>query len=732
MNFRPSLIVTAVMTASLPAIAQQHSPSSDEATTRLNQVVVSAMRTDKELKDVAGSVAVIDSTTIEDELVHNIEELVRYEPGVQVTSGRGGPDGFVIRGVGGNRVKITVDGVNQPQQIDAGGDFLRSQRNFIDVETLKAVEIVKGPASSLFGSDAVAGLVAFRTKNPSDLLAPEGDDSHVSIKAGYASVDEGFSETLSLANRTGKLETLAIYTRRDHKETDTHSGTNTTGVDRGQANPSDTGLNSLLTKAQYQLGDNHRIGVTGEFFQSKTDVKLKTLNPATSTGKDENNRYRVGFEHNWQAGQFLFDTLQWQIDWQQSQTQMITNRPGYDFLFPNGSVTTYPSREMDYNYKEQTIEGNLQLNKLMQLGGLDHNLVYGLSASHTKVTNDNTELNLQTSQVKTKNYIPDTKAIKYGLFLQDNLQLTNRLNLTAGIRYDKYEFNPNGTMGLASDPEPAHDSEGSKVTGRIGALYDLTDSLSLFAQFSQGFKAPEYTDMYYAYGMGVIILANPDLKSEESDSFELGLRGETNFGNYEIVGFYNKYTNFIENERIGFDVASGKDIFQNINIGRVKIKGIEMKGELWLDDAINAPTGTTLRGTLAWAEGKNEETGEFLNSVAPLTAAISLGYDAPAGNWGGELHWTLVKGKSNGDVANIDQGTADEQQQFNPGGYGVVDVTAYYQAGEALTFRAGLFNITNKKHWHLNNVGGIAENLPRLDRLSQPGRNAAVSAEYVF
>ncbi|MBO9484086.1 TonB-dependent hemoglobin/transferrin/lactoferrin family receptor [Salinisphaera sp. G21_0] len=734
MKFSKNTLALAVMAATVslaqtaPVLAETASESTDKnyQPTLMNQVTVTATRSEKQLKDVSGAVTVIDSEQLENDIVQNIRDMVRYEPGVQVISGRGGPDSFTIRGMGGNRVKITVDGVNQAQQLDAGGDFLRSQRNFVDVETLKAVEIVKGPASSLYGSDAIGGMVAFQTKDPSDLLARGGDDSYAGVKAGYSSANEGFTETLSLANRTGKLETMAIYTRRDHKQMDTHSGADVDGNNRGQANPSETGLNNLLTKAKYQINDSHRVGLTGEIFQSKTDVELKTLNPSTTKGKDENTRYRIGFEHQWDAGLALFDSLDWQINWQQSKSTMITDRPAY--VFPG--MDPFPHREMDYNYEERAILAGAQFNKNLLLADLEHNLIYGFNASYTKVDNSNTEHNLETGVTQAKDYMPKTAATKLGLFIQDDVQMTDRLNLTAGVRYDKYKFDPDGMMGSTANPKPAYSSDGSKVTGRLGTVYDLTNDLALFAQFSQGFKAPAYTDMYYAYGMGVIVEANPDLKPEESNSFELGLRGEHQLGSYEVTGFLNKYKNFIEQDMIGKDPVTGKDIYQNRNIGKTDIKGIELRSELWLDVAINAPEGTTLRSSVAWAEGKNKSDDEYLNTVAPLSAVIGLGYDAPSALWGGELTWTLVKGKSDAKVTNVDQGTAKEKEQFNPSGYGTVDLTTYYQPSDNLTLRAGMFNITDKKYWHLNDVRGRATDYAGLDRFAQPGRNFSVSVQW--
>lgn len=721
-----SLLAMAVMTTT--AAWAETTP---KTFTLLDKVTVSATRVEKQLKDVAGNVTVIDNEQLEREMVNSIKDMVRYEPGVQVREGfRGGANDFTIRGLSGNHVKITVDGTDLSQGFGLdghGNEFISASRNFVDTQTLKTVEIVKGPASSLYGSDAIAGMVAFQTKDPTDLLSATGDDSHASIKAGYTSANEGFTETLSLANRTGELETMVIYTRRDNKETNTHGGSNINGSNRGQANPSDTRLNNLLTKVQYQVSKDHRIGFVGEVFDSVTDIEFKSggimdMISIDPTGKDSAERHRIGFEHQWQADLALFDTLDWQVDWQQSKTSMKTFQPRSGGQY----------REKDYSYDEKSVQLGAQFNKQLVLGGLDHNLVYGLNASSAKVDNDSWEYRpTEGTAPIDKRYIPKVSAEKFGLFIQDDLQLTERLNLTAGVRYDRFEFDPDGTMydsTAAIQQVPATASKGDKVTSRIGAVYEITENLSAFAQFSQGFKAPNYLDMYYAMSHdGADIRANPDLKPEESDAFEVGLRGAYNLGSFEITGFINKYSNFIEQDVVGTDGVTGNEIVQNLNLRKVDIKGVELRGDLWLDSAIGAPEGTVMRAALAWAEGENKDTKEKLNTVAPLTAVLGLGYDAPSGIWGGEFVWTLVEGKSDSDVGGVEQ-----DNQFNPGGYGLVDLTSYYNVSDKLALRAGLFNITDKKYWNLNDVNGLSATNTGLDRYTQPGRNVSVSMSYTF
>ena len=142
----------------------------EESPHEMGAITVTATRQEEKVLDTPAVVSVITREEIEDHNVNNIQELVRYQPGVSVnrqasgTTPFGGLGGFTIRGVGGNRVQIVVDGARVIEANDAGN------RDFVDMSTLKAVEIQRGPASVLWGADALGVMVSFRTLDPDDLL----------------------------------------------------------------------------------------------------------------------------------------------------------------------------------------------------------------------------------------------------------------------------------------------------------------------------------------------------------------------------------------------------------------------------------------------------------------------------------------------------------------------------------------------------------------------------------
>jgi hemoglobin/transferrin/lactoferrin receptor protein len=235
---------TAALLAAFPVLAADSAPGVEN---EVDKVTVTATRSEKAVEDAPVTVSVISSTEIEDRLVKDIKDLIRFEPGVSVHSaparftaagastGRDGNAGFNIRGLEGNRVLLVVDGVRVPDGFAFGAQSA-GRGDYVDLDILKSVEIVRGPSSAMYGSDGLAGAVSFITKDPSDIIAKDKRFAG-RARVSYASADESWSESLVAAGKTGNWEALFAYTRRDGEGQET-AGTNTSAnTDRTTANP---------------------------------------------------------------------------------------------------------------------------------------------------------------------------------------------------------------------------------------------------------------------------------------------------------------------------------------------------------------------------------------------------------------------------------------------------------------------------------------------------------------
>ena len=181
----------------------------------LDEVTVTATRLESRIGEVPATVSIYSSERIQTLLAQDIKDLIRFEPGVSVRSsparftaagssaGRDGNSGFNVRGLEGNRVLIQVDGVRTPDAYSFGAQSV-GRGDYVDLDILKSVEIVRGPASALYGSDGLAGSVSFITKDPADVLGADRSGS-LGASASYASADEQFSQGVLGAARFGAL-----------------------------------------------------------------------------------------------------------------------------------------------------------------------------------------------------------------------------------------------------------------------------------------------------------------------------------------------------------------------------------------------------------------------------------------------------------------------------------------------------------------------------------------------
>lgn len=687
---------------------------------QFDEVVVSATRTEQSKKDVSSSIETISAKELESTMSNDLQQALSYTPGVDALGdGRFGISSFNIRGVEGSRVKMMIDGVQQPTPYNPGATEQRKYSNAIEMDTLQAIEVNKGPSSTLYGSDALGGVVLLRTKNPDDILVTEGDENRFGIRSGYSSANDQFKTTLTWAMCQDKLETLLMATYANGHETETHSsGADIEGPDRGAQNPADSQLGNLLAKAFYQANDDHRLGLTVEYYNKQYDEDELNYNGysimpgftySDNYNEDTSERLRVGIEHQWLMSSQLADSLHWSLSYQDSRSLS----KNYDTTPMNGK------RRRQREASDQSIQFDTQLSKIVEIDSNAHEFTYGLSLLNNDFNLDNTDykLNYGTSAPGSTG-LPDATVIQWGLFLQDQAYLMQeRLVLTAGIRYDSFEATPSVDEGYTTSYEKNKDDA---FTGQLGSVYHLNPNLSIFGQISQGFKAPTVYDLYYFYNQGAIIEANPDLKAEKSLAYELGLRGQNEFANFEFSTFYNDYKDFITQTKGG--EQNGKDVFTKENLDEVTIYGAEFSSKLYLDKAFNAPQGMYSRLAVAYADGEDKKTADALDSVAPLTANVGLGINRH--QYGTMLNVKMVASKT------------DWQSETNTdvAGYTLVDLTAYYQPIQDLTLRAGLFNIFDKKYWLYNDLSGrdaTGETFSQ-DIKAQPGRNWSINIDYQF
>ncbi|MDD0844689.1 TonB-dependent receptor [Pseudomonas sp. Gutcm_11s] len=723
----------------------------------------------RDIDAVPVTVSVQDRASLDRNNVNDIKELVRYEPGVSVggTGQRSGTSGYNIRGIDGDRVLTQVDGVEVPASFFYG-PYAQTHRNYVDPEIVKRVEILRGPASALYGSNAIGGAVSYFTLDADDIIK-EGRDAGARLKTGYSSADDSWLNSATVAGRHEAFDALLHLSQRNGHETESYGGHGGTGLDRTEANPEDMRATNVLAKLGWNYNDSDRLQLTYEKYKDDRDTDQLSavggpFNAPTigvgqgyylaRSGNDTITRERFGLEHRLALDSPLADNLKWSLNYQIAKTDQSTQERYAPTNFFTGAVSRDVMRYRETDYKDRLWVFDAVLDKAFSLGETEHLLTYGLNLKHQEVTglrsgtaycytSVGTCTNLvgqvspsASDSLTPQSDFPDPTVKTYALFAQDEIRW-NQWTFLPGLRYDRTSLEPELTEDYlrsigTSSFRPSDDTQDwHRVSPKLGVTYDFDDHYTWFGQYAEGFRTPTAKEMYGRFentSLGYVVEPNPDLDPEKSRSLETGLRGNFEGGSFDVAVFYNRYRDFLDNDAVG---SNGRlTVFQSENIGRASIRGMEVKGRLELEQ-FGAFPGLYTQGSVAYARGRNDETGEPLNSINPLTGVFGLGYEQE--RFGSLLSWTLVKRKTRIDEDDFNSPDGSGSQFATPG-FGILDLSGYYKLSDDLTVNAGLYNLTDKQYWLWDDVrgyDGVGEagvTAPaNMDRLTQPGRNFSVN-----
>lgn len=725
----------------------------------LQQMTVSATRSAQDVTRVPSTVTVQSREQLDRQNVNTIQELVRYEPGVSVagTGQRSGLNGYNIRGIDGERILTQVDGVSIPDSFFYG-PYAQTQRNYVDPEIVKRVEILRGPASVLYGSNAIGGAVSYFTLDPQDIIKP-GKGLGARLKTGYSSTDDSWLTSATVAGRSGDFDGLLHLSQRNGHESESYGSHGGTGLGRTQANPEDVRTTNVLAKLGWNYADDARLGLTYERYKDDRDQNILSAvgGPFTNgtglgmyksrQGNDTITRERFGINHAFSLDSLLADHLKWSLNYQVAKTDQHTEEVYFPF-----SRTVLRTR--DTTYKDRQWVFDAQLDKAFSIGASDHLLTYGTTLKHEQVTGARSgtgtclavggacrsigQVSTSDAQALVSDF-PDPTVNTYSLFVQDEIRW-NDWTFLPGARYDYTRMQPKfteqflrGIQGSGTAPASLDDADKKwhRVSPKFGMTYAFNDHYTWYGQYAEGFRTPTAKSMYGRFEnptLGYSVQGNPGLEPEKSKSYETGLRGNFDAGNFDVAVFYNKYRDFIDEDAV--QSANLETTFQANNIKRATIKGAEVKGRVNLDH-FGAPQGLYTQGSIAYAHGRNDDNGQPLNSVNPLTGVFGLGYEQA--NYGGLLSWTLVKRKTRVDDTTF-FAPDGQSSQFRTPGYGVLDLSGFYKVTDDVTVNAGLYNLTDKKYWQWDSVRGYdgqgeagVTQPANLDRLTMPGRNFAIN-----
>lgn len=717
----------------------------------LGTVVVVGTRTPQALIEQTATISVLEGEDLARQQALDLRDALRYEPGVSVRDqgSRFGLAGVNIRGIEGNRVNLQVDGVRLPQAY-AIGDFSNAARDFFSLDAISQIEVLRGPASSLYGSDALGGVVRFNTLDPRDWL--QDADHRFGTQLGYSGVDDSLRRGARLATGQGEWSMLVSLQRRDGQSRDTQGQTLGTGATRTARDPSDTQAWTGMAKLVHGSDPAGRVTrLVLEELRNEADTAVLSqvgqqdfssqfgfpyfIDTGYLDADDQRERRRASVEQSMPLGIGLADRLRWQVSLQHAETDQRTTQSRT--VITRGVAAATRIRERRFLMEERI--GGLQLELDKRWGA--HRLIYGVDLNDSDISGvrDGSELNTATGVVTTVvgpdafpvRDFPRTDTQELALFLQDEWRIGSALTLIGGLRWDRYDLDPRPDATFIEDnPGITPVSlQTDRVSPKLGLRYALSGGWMLTGQWAAGFRSPPFSDVnvgFTNFQFGYTALPNPDLRPERSRGFEAGVRWQGQGGSqFALTAFHNRYTDFIESlAAVGVDPESGLLLFQSRNVDQVRIHGAEARLDLNLGQLATAWSDFRLRAALAWAEGENRLDNSPLSSVDPLRGTLGLLWQRQ--RYGLELVTRF------GARADAVRTAVDGSPAFEAPGFVVLDAYAHLDLWQGTRLELGVGNLLDRTWYEAANVRGLSAASPALLRFSEPGRHLMVQWRQQF
>ena len=535
-------------------------------TTQLAPIVVTATRSAKSIADIAGTVYSIDQAEIEKQANagRSTADIIGFLiPSLTPSSGTTSNYGMTMRG---RAVQYMIDGVPQTGSRDSS-----RQLNSISPNSIERIEVVSG-ASSIYGAGATGGIINIITKKGSD------DALSFESKLGVTSGDNIRSDAMayeafqSVAFNQGDVSGYlgASYNKRGEFQ-DSHG--DRIGPEVAQTDRQDTETVDVNGRLSWQFTDNQKLSFGAQYYNDEQDSEYgpdygtglavlfgaePTLNAVKGLDLDTQPRtkrsnFNLQYEHQDLLGQILNAEAYYR-----SETGRFYPSANYlaHSAIPSGGTYIVTQSETDID----VWGARLALQKAFDLGSRSLNLTYGMDYDFEQGSQTAQQYNLATFMASNgltldpqNEYVfgPDVDTSKFGLFLQTQFDVTDRLNLQAGIRHERIDSEVQDSIpyseAMVADAIPTYTPvalNGGTIKHdatlfNLGAVYHLTDAQQVFANFSQGSSLPDIQRMLRD------VPANFTVNSQTIDpikvnNYELGWRVQAENGlNASVTTFYN-------------------------------------------------------------------------------------------------------------------------------------------------------------------------------------------------
>ena len=578
--------------------------------------------------EIPMSVSVIEE--VEARPANNAAELLVVEPGVEVNGVGPNQTRPIIRGQRGLRVLFLHDGlsINNPRRQTDFGEIT----GVVDLESVESVEVVRGPASVLYGSGAIGGVLNLISKTPP---AGAGNDLRGSFSGWASSADEQERLTGGIGGRSGRLGFSALFTQRDAEDYEAAAGSFGDLRLEDEARVFDTGVedDTASLDARYQLSDRQELTFAGNRYRAG-QFGFGFVDPALLDPDFDGTLTRILYPYQdfdrttlgWSGGGFTdgpLTTFDVRVYRQNNERELAFDAfINIGPVFPEAPASDIQIDTLNFTDLDTTglrAEGSRAL-------GQKQLLTFGLDWVEDDLVNTDSSLQVTTFRFPFPPSVigvipgftcvdftppfectfeaaedianaPNAENRSVGVFAQDEIFASDRFKAIVGARYQEVETVALATPGLDTR---GLDFQDDALVAALSLLYQVTDRFEVVGSTGTAFRAPSLVERLFngltPEGLGYQLL-NPALESETSDYWDLGFKSRSRRGFLEGSYFQNEIDDGIVQDFLSpaeiatlpaelqevIERAGVQFVVQQRNVDRVEVEGIELVGGFRFD-----------------------------------------------------------------------------------------------------------------------------------------------------
>ena len=693
-----SLVAVGVLAALAPSLG---SAQTREA---LQEIVITATRMERSALDSPFTVHVLDADALSRELqARSVPEALRQIPGIMVQKTAHGQGSPFIRGFTGFRTLFLIDGIRLNNSTFREGP--NQYWNTVDPLMIQQLEVVKGPSSVLYGSDAVGGTVNALLMRPQRTPQADGVTAHVSYRAANAE-DSGVGRA-QVGFRSGDVSLVAGYSLKDFGDLESGAGLlPRTGYDEDDAD----------LRLEYDLSDSQRFVFAHQRLRQddawRTHATIYAVPfRGSAVGTDLSRILEQGRDLTY--AQYYSSDREGVINaWNVSVSSQMQNeyqdrQRGDNFRFERSGYTV------------DTTGISLQAETAAGLG----RWIYGMEHYHDSVDSYRQDFNADNSLRSTLIQGPVADDATYdlsGVYAERHIPIGTRWELIPGVRstYASVDadrvLNPltNGVMGIEDDWDDA--------VGSLRFRYGSNDAWSLFGGVSQGFRAPNLSDLTRldtARSREIETPVSIPLEPEQYVSYEVGFKTSLPRSSMQMAVYYTNIEDMIVRTPTGTVIGTNFEVTKR-NSGEGFTRGFEIEGGYDLTERLS------LWGAFTWSDGELESfptsaptlVREPLSRIMPPTTVVALRWRPPS-----DRYWLEASTLHAEEQTKLAASDVLDNQRIPPGGspgYSVLNLRSVMSFGENITLSAAVENLTDQNY----RVHGSG--------INESGRNVVLTMEW--